>query len=1224
MPNASSLYTEKIFGENPIALWGLDDRVDYLSLIDESDRDISLWTVTGGSAEEATTIVGEPFLESITTKVNGVLTEDTIGTISLTSPDIVNFSSLNETLGTFSLGAYFYANTSYISSFDFGYEYYDTVAGTNVQVLKHFDTSISSRWIFLSETFPIPSENTTFRIVIKINYLGGSENLEDYVFYINGLTLGQWSEEFNSTSLGLSTIALPSSINLPTAQVSEAKAYGLTDFPGYYFSKDGALLAKNSGIPIVYGSSNVTSISPNASQPSLIVPGFGFLNNLGRNKDYTAEFWLRVDSNATTTKRIFGPISSQDGLYVDGPSLVLKIDKYISSHFVGEWFRPMLIDIRVSPTSASLLINGEEVLSMNIDMSIAELPEEFSSLQKNQDWLGFYSYDDVFPMEIDSIAIYPYFVSTRLAKKRWVYGQAVEFPENINTAYSGKSIFLDYQFSDYSNNYNYPDIGKWNQGVVENLSVKSGVLSTPDYKLPELVFSNKTSSQWYDDNLDAQSESVPTISMKPNSSWASTNGYILFNDIALLQQSTKAVFAGFKTLQHYEQKQELLRFENNTTSNYLSVYIEGSDIKYVLKHGASEELIHMASGNQTGDIFYIGLDFDKMSRYFGGKLASFFGNRSQIKLYVGGNKNLENTFSGNIYKIGFCTERNLSKISSMFNQFGLLTDYEDVFNTFGPDITSAGEYDTVFWEYVWDGGTPSSFISMRLDSHTASYELIPKIYFNNLILDIATDSYWQNYLPLTYFAKNVKDLNDKDVYGLDFIQFNLNYPAPSKFSEESIPSTWQYSELNESFALPNQKTYDVLDNALYTQYEDYTDLKNKASKIYKYDTSSSLVRSYISFQYVSGGPNMTRDSFANTELAPKNGVVSPGPEWINTAYEVVDNMVIYPPQGVDFNELAIVTHLEFNVRGIKTNPVYIKKMQYASQALDYKDANPIGTRFGSKIYPYRQSGIYLDYKAKNPFVIYKGSSPYLYLTKYSGIRLTGEYEGIDRGLLIPINETLSSDFNTIAMQLSMRFTEEFFPYSPTQIFEIQSKNSTINFYMVATHPNGKRAKIYAINANTGKLENGIAFYINGKIVKDPTVTIKEWSMLGISFSNSLTFNNYVGSFKITGPVMVNNFSHYQSTNLQEIQQVSKRPWLKVLNFENLELDWQFWDASYIWNGVLVLASSSYYGVNPEDIYKTYAGTNKIIVDDDRKLRINSYSYDVIKDVSWQTATIVPV
>jgi len=1229
MSSPSNLYAEKIFSEHPLALWALDDNVDYISLIGENIRNLSSWSKTGCTASLVATITDEPFPESHTSLVIGDTSEESLVRAELISPDIDNFTNLSEDLKTFTIGTYIFSESSYISGFEIGYEYYDTTSGTNIKVVKEFDNTISGRWIFLSETFEKPSQNTTFRLILNIKYLGGAESTDDYHFLVNGITLGQWSEEFNSTSLGNQPISLPSSIALDSSLVLEAKAYGLQDAPGYYFVKDKALLAKNSGIPMTYGASNVTILSPNEDQPSLIVPGQGFLNELGRYRDYTVEFWLRAESNSVDPKRIFGPISSTDGLYIDGAFIRLKISDSVQSHFVGEWFRPMLIQIRVSSTMASLVINGEQVSSLDVDMSKIELPSE-TLLGKSQDWLGFYSSEDTSPVEIDCIAIYPYYVSSILAKRRWVYGQAVEFPENINTAYSGTSVFLDYQFANYANNYNYPDIGSWNQGVVENLSVVDGSLSTPKYSLPTLAFSNKTQDSWKEDNSEIQLEDIPFIRLRPNSEWNNTDGYILFQDINMLTQSTKAIFGIFKTLSHSQNPQELLRLENDTTGNYLSIYIQNSSIYYSLSFGSEQEIFYTAVGNNVGDMFNVGINLDQASSYFGGSLAAFLGNRGQVKLYVGGNKGLNNTFTGNIYKVGFCTERNFSKISSLFNEYGVPTDYEDVYNTFTQSI----EYDAGdsyfgnnldFWEYILDGGTPSSFASMRLTGHMSSYDFVPRISLGAFSLDINSDSYWEDYIPLSYFAKTVKDLEGKSVYSLDFLQLNINYPAPSIFSQTSENSQWSYSELQNEFASPTQKFYNLLDNELYTGYQNYIDLQNKSGKSYQYDTSNSIVKSYVSFQYLSSGANAATSFFKETFSAPKNGVIRPGSEWINTKYEFVDNMIIYPPKGVDFKDLAIVLHLDFKAAGILSSPIKIKKLQLASQALDATGANPIGTRFGTKIYPYRKSGIYLDYKSNNPFSIYKGTSPHLYLTRYSGIRLRGDIDPLtSRGLLIPINETLAPEYKTIAMQLSLRFNEDFFPYSPTQIFEIQSRNTYIKFYMVATHPSGKRAKIYAINALTGKLENGIAFYWNGKIVKEPTITIKEWGMLGMTFSDSLTFNSYLGSFRITGPVMINNFSHYEATNLQEVQQVTTRPWIRVKNVGALSLDWQYWDSAYIWNGVLVLASTSYYGVDPSDIYKTYTGTNKIIIDDERPLSFNSYKYSIIKDVSWQSSTLTAV
>ena len=101
MSTTSNLYAEKIYAEHPIALWSLDDKADYISLIDESDRNILNWDITNGSAA-VHALSDEPFPESQTTKITGVLTNEDFGQIVCVSDDVVNFSTLNKTLSTFS------------------------------------------------------------------------------------------------------------------------------------------------------------------------------------------------------------------------------------------------------------------------------------------------------------------------------------------------------------------------------------------------------------------------------------------------------------------------------------------------------------------------------------------------------------------------------------------------------------------------------------------------------------------------------------------------------------------------------------------------------------------------------------------------------------------------------------------------------------------------------------------------------------------------------------------------------------------------------------------------------------------------------------------------------------------------------------------------------------------------------------------------------------------
>lgn len=1234
MSSPSNLYAEKIFSEHPLALWALDDVADYVSLIRESDRQMSNWNISGGTAQTKIDVVDEPFSFSYTTELTGNLTSEQIGQIECVSPDTIggssgiNFTSLNSDLATFAIGAYVYTPSSYLESIEIGYEYYDSVSATNIQKIKKFETSVSGKWMFVSETFDIPSDNSTMRLVLKINYVGGALSTEDYKFLINGLSLGQWSEEFNSVSLGLSQTDLPSSIALPTAKVIEAKAYGIQESPGYYFTKDYALLAKNSGIPMVYGASNVTILSEDAG-PSMIVPGYGFLNSSGEYRDYTFEAWLKISSDTTIEKRILGPISSLDGIYVHGPLIILKIANQFGSYFVGEWHRPMLVNITYSRSTASLLINGEEVISLDLSSSTLNFPDSISQLGKDQDWIAFYAHDDASPIEVDCIAIYPYKASQIMLKRRWIYGQAVEFPENINTAYSGTSVFIDYPFANYANNYSYPDIGKWDQAIVENLSVDDGMLSSPTLNEPSIIFNNKTREQWDTDIALAQSEMSDTfISMYPNSEWNNTQGYILVDRLSVLSEDVKGFYGVFRELSSADREQILFQIDDVSSSNYFQIRLGLDSIDYLINFNSEEQVLYTAQKHYPGEDFSVGIDIQSFINNFGGNVAAFFGKKSLLSVSIGGNKNFEKTFLGHIYNIGFCTKRNLKKISHFFNTRGTLVDQEDFPSLMDGLELDGGESSTSFWSILYNGGSPATVATANLQPHIASYTISPRSYFNNFVIDILADSYWEDYIPLSYFAKYITDATNESRYDLDFIQFNINYPAPSRFTEEQSDGSWTYEELQEEYAVPIQRTYESLDNQLFTGYQDYLDLKNKAVKSYKYDTSSSLVKTYITFQYLKSGANESSDYFTNTLSAPKDGIVIPGSsseDWSRTKYEVVDNMIIYPPSGINFSELALVTHIEFKIDGLKYNPIKIKKLQYASQALNDTTPVGVGTRFGTKIYPYKKTGVYYDYKSRNPFSIYKGSSPYLYLTRNSGIQIRGSYDPlVNRGLSIPLNEGLSSNYKIIASQLAIRYDEDFFPFAPTEIFEIESRNSLLKFYLVANHPGGKRAKIYAVDAKTGKLENGIAFYWNGKIVKEPNITVKQWGMLGISFSNTLILNNYLGALRITGPVLINMLSHYQSTNLQEVQQITTRPWLKVKSSGSINFDWEYWDMSYIWNGVLVLASRSYYGVDPSDVYKTYTGTNKIIIDDTRAFTLKSYEYNVLKDISWQTQTVSAV
>ena len=1236
MSTPSNLYAEKVFAEHPTGLWALDDKADYISLLSEYQRNLINWTIVGGTYQNYTESVDEPFIDSYVGKITATPTSNQFASITAVSQDIMNIQDFNQYLKTFSVGGYFYSESSYIAGFEIGYQYLDTTSGQDITYLKNYDTVINNQWTFISETFDAPSESTNIRLVFKINFIGGSET-ED-VFLVNGISLGQWSEEFASTSLGIEPIDIPSDISIAPQKGVIAKCYGLQELNAYYLVSENMLKAKNSGIPIVYGTSGLTTMYPNGENPSLIIPGVGLLNEAGKFKQYTLETWLRINSYSNDRKRIIGPVSSDDGIYVDGSSMGLKIGDQYKTYYVGEWTRPMLIHLRVGKNVSSLLINGQEVISISYLTESLSLPSMLDG-EQNQDWIGFYAHEDIYPIEIDCVGIYPYIVSAPVAKRRFVFGQGVDIPENINTSYSGTSVFIDYSFADYTSNYSYPKIGSWNQGFSDNTSFTNRSLSVSSNPLPEIILSSKTEKELFSDcKIIQSSDTRKFFSFRPNTSWNSVSGYLFFKNFDFMQTPISAIYGSFSLPSTSTSAQTLFRIEKENTNNYFLIELLNNQVSYKINYNGITETLYSPLVGTPGELVDVGINIPAFVSRFGNSASDFFGSLSDLRMYVGGNKNGESTFTGKIYSIGLCTPYNFQKIRTLFNEIGVPIWNEDLFSIYQNNqlINIDGGLDTTSIQSVPGTQTVNGAISGGgviileedlLADYVASYTLLPETVFEKYKLAVSANAYWEDQLPLTYFAESVLDKRGDQYFDLDFIQFNIDYPIPSKtLAIETDPVDWTYAELSNEYGLPVQRTYTSLDNYLFTGYNDYEDLKNKIAKDYRYDTDGAVVKSYVTFQYTELGANQTYFYFTKTERPARNGVLIPGSDWMTTKYEVVDNMIIYPPKGVDFNDLSIVTHIEINVKNSETNNVAIKKLSYASQALNESDASPIGTRFGTSIYPYTKTGIYYNFKKNNPFAIYNGSSPYLYLTKTSGIQLKGRYDPlVNRGLAIPVNESRSDGFKVIAMQMAVRFDGDYFPYAPTQIFEIQSKDSYIKFYMVACDPTGRRAKIYAIDAKTGLVQNGIAFYWNGKIVKEPIITLQEWGFLGINFADALNFAFFEGAVRLTGPLLFNSISYYQSTNLQEVQKISERPWFRVKVLGAYGLDWEFWDSgSFNWNKVLILSETSYYGVNPSDVYKSYTGTNKIIVDDERPVSLGEYTYTVFTDVNWNQFVQDPV
>jgi hypothetical protein len=1232
-----------------------------VSLINETQREISTgsgWTITGATADIYGLLEGEqsPLPRFATSVINQLIlgaSPSSPASISLEGPVLADDESdIDTSIQNITIGSFFYP-FSEIVNVSIGIEYTDNSSGTPVtgqRQVQGYQIEDAEQWAFISGTFDLPNSFSDLKPVIDISILNAAEN--DRVL-VHGISLAQYSEQFHVESLGVDLQQIPDTIAFDGEGVP-AKAYGLQESSGYYLANKNVLRARNTGLPMVFGTDNSTVITPNTisvedevvSNPSLILPGYGFLNQYGQSSTLTFEMWLKIQSSATTPRRIVGPIASEDGLYVNDSFLVLKVGPYSGSYYVGEWDRPMLVAVRTTPSQVELIINGEEVLELTIDQRLVVWAERFDEDGKDQDYIGFYAYSDVPMMEIDCVGIYPYAVPNIVEKRRWVYGQGVETAENITGSSLGTTISFDYTFANYAKNYLYPDLGKWNQGVAENIVVNPTTLSLPQYELPALEFSNKTTEQWLEDNAGLSAIFGTYISLRPDSGWDETEGYIYFPRFNLLQQDLKAFYCLLESDGTTSEKQTLFVIENPVTGDYLEASIEGAVTSYdlvyrVLESGSVVERIdniYQDSFHNPGDFLFVGMNLDLFIRNFGGRVAQFFGAKQQLRLYVGGRPNLTQTFSGNIYRIGFCTARNYEKISNVFSSTGLPVGYNaiDQLNVidaggtiFVNDDPESGIYNwdryfdggdeyfgnsSAIYEEEIDGGGVYSLLVSYILAHVASYTLTPKIFLNEFMLDVGVNSYWQDYVPLSYFAKFVTDGTTapdgtaNKYLDVDFIQINVDYPAINKFLANS------------------------------------------------YNTVDSIVRTYVSFQELSDDPKIGTSSYSRIVLPPKNGVVNPiagewqikdGNQTSYTKYEVVNDTVIYPPKDISFNRLALVLHIEVISNGIMENPVVIRSLQLASQSLNAFVPNPVGTKFGADVLPYRKSSGLYDYKGRNPFSIYKKSTPYFYLTSNSGMRLRGFTPGdVDRGIEIPINTSAAPFYKIAAWQAAIRYEDDTFPELATEIFEIFAQSKTredagdpsyiqqVKFYLTPDGSGFQRGRIYAIDAETGLERDDVIYYINGRVVHRPVIDARTWTLLGVSFNEPVDFSGYSGYASITGPILFNNVSTYQITEADEAARSAYRKWFAVKTVDGTDEDWEYWktlDAdlelpgtqTFTWQNVLFIASNAFEGINGKKIYNKYVGTDRIIVDSETEFRIGQYEYLAYRNVLWQTAVITP-
>jgi hypothetical protein len=1037
-------------------------------------------------------------------------------------------------------------------------------------------TGISDEWVYLSNIFEPASAISNQSVVIDITYSGASAFI-----YLNAFSIGIGQNIFGSENIGITLSSISAIGGLYGVKTYE---YGISENIGWYIGNNTSkkLYATNSSVPMVYGAKNCTRLIPNSSGPSLVLPGSGFLNEISKSQTISFEAWLRIDADGNTYTnpfRIFGPLGSSDGLYVNGQHLIVKVGKQFASHYVGEWFRPMLVNIEFTDKEVTLLVNGESVAKIDSDIS--------SIAPYNNDYVGFYVGQGIKSIDIDCVAFYPYRIAPTVALRRFGYGQAVVLPAEIEKAYSGKQVHVDYTFAGYSSDYSYPKIESWKSSMAENVYRNRNIMGSPrpqmaDFVLSDTLLNDTTdTSKWESDvyALNVSSPGTyPYIAMNPSTSWNNVSGYLYLNTLRQPQFSkVRSMYVVAETVSGYSDKDQVIfKIQNRESLDGIYAILSGTTLSYRYNIDGNQGTL----GTKTvtiGNKIVVGLDFDTILAGLGNNkvdssIQRFLKSVNRCSLFIGGDyagseTEISTTFMGKIFKFGINTVTN-----HVEQGFGFTTGMANL-NDSANFMSKKSSYELVVNKYIFNSTT------------------IYKI-------ETAARSYWKDYIPLSKFAKISLDENDNEIYVTDMLQFSVDVAMSKTYASGNI------------------------------------------------DSSANDVKTYVYFAPMSTILESMKSPVSPSTLTAVNlgssMVIDASTSWFGKKFEVVDGTIILMPQsgfetGKSQLDYALVTVIEMKTKSTDNLPIKIRSLEYSAQTFnrqtstlfDDTAAKKIGTRSqASSLYMYSQSGGVYNYYSANPVQISKKLTPYLYLTNYSGIKVLNSYGTTsDRGLHLDVNPDGIPKYKVSYVSMYIMINDSAMP-TQMSVLEIYDREYSTIKMLVSKTVNDQIGKVSVIDGGTPIKD--VEFYINGIYTSSPTLTAGQWTHIGmlfpvkpIDFSDSPEYK-----IEIVGSALINNLAYYQLRAEELDQQILPNEWNDYGEAPSQGDIFQYWnqfDTEKTWSELAASESFVRPELSPATINDVYNGTNRIIATSDNDytgIQFGLYEYDIIKDTIWQNSVTV--
>ena len=895
--------------------------------------------------------------------------------------------------------------------------------------------------------------------------------------------------------------------------------------------------------------------------PSILHYGYGMFTEEGKYNTYTAEMWIRIDPRVEESKKIWGTPDTYDGLWVNDNYITLVVGNQHKSYAIENWYRPMLLNVIYTPTQSRLLINGQEVIKVEYNPTSFEFATE-----GEYETTEYFNYNSA--LEYNSLTPFN-------AKIDGIVDDESQLRGNLAfMSYDDIHLFEVDAISLFS--YSVPDdVAKrrfvWGQGVPENNIFSSAYETQVAYlDFPFAEYANNVIYpdlwNWDSGYLDGFISNRSTLKTPDYSlpeivmDGRSLDALYLENLYRNNDEGAETFFS-FKPEYDWDQ-QSYFFFDtiNKLTEPVQAVY--GVFKHYDYSAGKGKQPLLKFTKKFSKDIVAISVENEEVVYEINDSEFDRVNISFNTKFVAGLDFN-------KILKGDNALLKNFFSNTSDIQMFAM----GDGETTFEGSMTKISICDT---SNMARKETENHFKENGVAKQAAvknygTYNLMPFQRYAEFWLDVGANAYWEDSIALTTLGKNVRVDETTWVPSLEFFQINIGYDGDYLIDENN-----------------------------------------------EFDFSQSELKTYITFQPITSLVNKPLKEFTETKKLAVDRCVDPtGIDLEKTKFEVMNGTVVRPPaletafdlRSTNWEDWKVVIYFDVEAEGVIKAPFEIKNLSFAGQA--YNEESNVGSRYGARL------------NSKSMFAIYKENTPYLYLTKDSGIECLRMNDG--DGVRVPFNKNEVEDFRINNLNF---FVKTNYHLMGDTLLEIDGRFQ--KYYLKKTEGNE-----FTVVDGNGEFVRYLKVYKNGELIKDfgedetnpvldnPLILEEnQWAMIGMEFGSPIVNENYSGAVILHPGGVFQNIAISKISSTEISATAIIRTWGDVKTEED---NWAGWKGTGArskpgFSYLDLISSESYltYPVNPEDIFALYTGTSNIIIDDSSKLNLVSTKGIMLTDVNWVT------